>query len=1266
MRKRGALVRILSIALTISILAASIIVNPIQTKAGSTNGDNGDLNTSGGHAAAVPGTGWLDIRQGYRFYIIDSDYNRASDVYDFLFEAPSNVSTAYTNTRWESPSTDKSHWHSASINYLVSVLQQSVTPVVNVSGIKDIYPMRLLSTVYGEQFQQWFIGKEGQGSSVIGSSTSIRNPGSTSGNKNNNKNNTGNKNNGGSSSGSSETTDKLKEPAWLKKGAGYYKSKLSKDEAEQASQLLRTLRKQISLLSAAYIMQGMSPNDIRISVANDASDMFYDKYGRNIAYYLGCWASSNAEVACTNSTNILNQDIPLSSKSDSQRFPADAMMARQDLLKVYNFNEDVDNNDVVTALDALQYKENGVYKYFLVVEPLAWINIYRGWGKADSTRTYGTYFNLVEHMYKNVNNDAANGAHASYFRKFGKNSLVVKKSYTKAKDGIDMYAASDNSPMNISQVYSEMKANKGYGMQLYFAGMFPRESGTHTYDSSLGTTPGKAPDPSDLEEDSPDKGGNNITIIKNYVTENNGTEQTDGNYTRVENPHTILIEDEPNYTVVDWNTSTNEAPNIADGSKTPWSDVTKTSTKTKSGTSSTTVDLDKPEKVLYIKLKKADGTTTNNTVSGDWTLNESEITKVVDTGTRTTNQKAVYTYNTLTKNCTGHSKTVSMSSDEIAKARANGSTATTKRIPLDPCTWSMDDDSWTFRRINSNEASSPVIATGGHFTSSVTEIQKTRPDMNPGTVEADGFDYTFIISRHAQDKISLAGYSNKDNTLSDLGIGSTSAKTTKTRAKVNYTSVITIDLVDNNSDLDTHSVVHYEDSEERCDDIQDRAINQTPSISTSGTVAVKVYAGADRTPNTDLDTTPLKILTNIQNNMTAGRQVSSNGTITFNPYIKMTYQTLNSSNKNEVYVLSEYRRQIIPNDYAEIQWSLSPGNLLIQSQMWALDADLTKGDKDWNQKNQVLKGGATYWLTTPKTQKISLNTYQTITEGISRDNSTVTGDLTDTKARQYHAEFVNEAIQTYDSTNLMQYVDTNTKANNAYTSGIPVYNKADISSLNNGSSTASEESKYYLKEDDNNASNPSRGDLDVKQVGTSYTYYRFSSDTSGNIYMKKSDSLSDVNSAKGDIILQKTQGVSDIDSGTYGDAITINNRTGVIDKLLAAIERNTGNDTTASWAPDGHWYNEAYEGVIVLVQKTTIEVGFNNTTKRTTVLDPKLIPKLNSTSGQNLTAYLSQYCTDLDSTTPIATFKGNEVYMRNGNELFTTKKWYITNSTVQQ
>lgn len=264
--------------------------------------------------------------------------------------------------------------------------------------------------------------------------------------------------------------------------------------------------------------------------------------------------------------------------------------------------------------------------YNLIIEPITWLHISTG-SAYESYKTYGSYYNIARKWVSKGGKDSGS-FYNSYMGSLGNNCLVVSRE-SKSMDGSkEIKPITSAVHRKISETVSLIEAGYGLSMHMYSSSDFD-ESGTHTYDPILGTLPGPAPDPSDLPQDSPDKGGNTITIIKNYVTETNGTEQTDGNYTRVKNPHTIEIEDEPNYKVVEWNTSTKEAPSIPDGSKTPWSTLIQTSTKTNTGTTPTAVELSNKEKVMYIKLKKADGISENPEVTGDWVLNESELTTSV-------------------------------------------------------------------------------------------------------------------------------------------------------------------------------------------------------------------------------------------------------------------------------------------------------------------------------------------------------------------------------------------------------------------------------------------------------------------------------------------------------------------------------------------------------------------------------------------------------------------------------------------------------------
>ena len=104
---------------------------------------------------------------------------------------------------------------------------------------------------------------------------------------------------------------------------------------------------------------------------------------------------------------------------------------------------------------------------------------------------------------------------------------------------------------------------------------------------------------------------------------------------------------------------------------------------------------------------------------------------------------------------------------------------------------------------------------------------------------------------------------------------------------------------------------------------------------------------------------------------------------------------------------------------------------------------------------------------------------------------------------------------------------------------------------------------------------------------------------------------------------------------------------------------------TASWVSDGKWYNEAYDGVIIVVQMTEIEIGFGIEYRRAAVLDPKLIPLLKSKGDMGNRAFVMQYKVKLSDDSEISTFKGENVYMYKGDLLFNSQKVYIPNMTVQ-
>lgn len=220
------------------------------------------------------------------------------------------------------------------------------------------------------------------------------------------------------------------------------------------------------------------------------------------------------------------------------------------------------------------------------------------------------------------------------------------------------------------------------------------------------------------------------------------------------------------------------------------------------------------------------------------------------------------------------------------------------------------------------------------------------------------------------------------------------------------------------------------------------------------------------------------------------------------------------------------------------------------------------------------------------------------------------------------------------------------------------------------------DSKYYFRPDNdldpNTSGKSNAGDIDVKQGNTEIVYYTFFSDTAGNIKYKTGKSLSATSTinnpdSEGTVILSKGQtGITD------KTIYNINEKTHIVDNLRQAIERNTGSDSDAAWVSDGHWYNEAFDGVTVIYQTTTLTLGTINPYVRSAVLDPELCPS--STSKSDLfTKYVASQFKMRDYSEvygsgkvgKLAEYRGYEFTTQKLDQLFISDIFYIPNVTVQ-
>lgn len=128
---------------------------------------------------------------------------------------------------------------------------------------------------------------------------------------------------------------------------------------------------------------------------------------------------------------------------------------------------------------------------------------------------------------------------------------------------------------------------------------------THTYDTSCGSTPGKAPEY--IPTPTTSSLSRSYTIIKAYRTLNtlSSTYINDGVYTREDTIGKILIEDEPTYTVVDWFTTSTPTATVGLSDATRWNESKSHASIMEQGNSSlaSPITLPSAQKYLYVLLE---------------------------------------------------------------------------------------------------------------------------------------------------------------------------------------------------------------------------------------------------------------------------------------------------------------------------------------------------------------------------------------------------------------------------------------------------------------------------------------------------------------------------------------------------------------------------------------------------------------------------------------------------------------------------------------
>lgn len=433
-----------------------------------------------------------------------------------------------------------------------------------------------------------------------------------------------------------------------------------------------------------------------------------------------------------------------------------------------------------------------------------------------------------------------------------------------------------------------------------------------------------------------------------------------------------------------------------------------------------------------------------------------------------------------------------------------------------------------------------------------------------------------------------------------------------------------------------------------------------------------------------LNTNQLKNISNIKQNKTGIEgSVQSSVIKTVQPIYKMQYYVMDSANGKITHSTTNVTKQgaertFACNSYAAISY-LQPCNLIISSNMFAIDNILSNGDKGWNTVNNVLKGGSIYSVSTgSNSQKVNITTVQMVQSG-SYDSSAYVNysdDCSEATVKNNHAELVNEVTDNLKNSYLKQWLSDNVENTkslaNTDSGSIAVSGSTDelydeshgfskTNKFNNNIELQSDE-KYWFTTKDSNRNTATSAFFDITDSKDTVDYYKIVFNTDGTVWILTSkDSSFPVNKTSVLEKLSPEQGLNDIKNQ---DVLMLDKETNALTNMFNTITRNTGNDVTCNWNHEGHWYNE-YAEVTLMKQNTQLEMALKFPSQRTTVVDTSLQAYSASKLDQGTSALKFNFTTNMSELQELGTFKGLPVKLKNADILFRSDNKFVTNMSVQ-
>lgn len=812
------------------------------------------------------------------------------------------------------------------------------------------------------------------------------------------------------------------------------------------------------------------------------------------------------------------------------------------------------------------------------------------------------------------------------------------------------------------------------------------QTSSHTWNSSKypDGEPGEAPDTLYISEEE-----NFVSVVKYYEESKDGgsTYETVGVYGKDKCSSIISIENEPQYKVKEFFLSTNDDSFIENGvspsygeQKEKYKDVPVT------GTRSCDIEIAEPGKVLHILYQKETSEPVEKNevqaASDNITLYQNEISRPYDLSSLTEGN-TLYSLYEVFADKSGLTKSCTRSHDLDDDCRGDDEDGY----------WCDGDHTRTgySNQVDGNYSLSVRDSFNYNGETSFIRDYLTSDTSVSGSVGLSGGDtehfepnasYLFYRN-YVKDKVTLYPEMNETavkNRLKDFSItteayvpnGTRAAKTSATDEGSEFKDDFNTHFEDTTSDrelsYDYECDFGHNFDKNSYDSEQYILVDElNGSYSGTGNALTEVYVGQT---NSGLEKPQDKRADTFANKYTRNRSYSLvESELRFYPAVEMKMIEKDNSEKS-VYVTSEnlstmkvfnaiqlgaYKKDVPNVNLTSTQWSTHRKSLSFLE---------TKGVND---KKTVLPGGAIVDLDLGAKGdfQLGVRSYQACLpdEQVKKvaDNSSFSTSLT--KAKELSQKMFAEIETSLENYGLEMYLyeGFTDDYDEMLDDGKAVHSGEMLKFKNRGVQT-SKDSKYYLRQDGEGAN---RANFDVLESKiANQTVYTIKSDTKGNVILYKDG----VELAKAN----KTQSASSMLSNS--EIKLLDDNTKLITNYFAAIDRNKGLDVN-----NQHWYNEAFDGVSVLVTDYVYDIGFaSDSSVRSTVIDTKLLGKADSKSDLysfeeddiRSLVFLTTKKQNNKTTGYVATLEGDgamqpvNVVIKNIEYFAFTKIFYINNFSV--